>query len=64
MVKENPKVSLDFYSVEANAYAILGRFDREARRSGWSEEDIKKVITEAKRGDYDHLIQTIMRYCE
>ena len=44
---------------DGNAYAILGRFIRAARKAGWTDEEIKKVTHEAKTSDYNHLLATI-----
>ena len=45
---------------DGNAFAILGRFQREARREGWSPEQIKAVMDDAMSGDYDHLLCVMM----
>jgi hypothetical protein len=47
---------------DGNAYAILGRFRRCARAAGWSVEQINAVSETAKKGDYDHLLRTLMPY--
>lgn len=39
-----------------NAYAVLGAFQNFANDSGWEQEDIEKVINEAKSGDYSKLL--------
>ncbi len=44
---------------DGNAFALMGRFQRLARRQQWSKEDVKIVITEAMEGDYNHLIRTL-----
>ncbi|MCA0349561.1 MAG: hypothetical protein LCH35_09915 [Bacteroidetes bacterium] len=57
-------VNLELVGVSGNAFAILGVFSRQARREGWTQEEIDLVLEEAKSGDYDHLLSTIMTYCE
>lgn len=65
MEKIVPKtVNLDLVGVDANAYSILGAFSRQARREGWTKEEINLVTEEAKNGDYDHLLAVIMNHCE
>lgn len=49
---------------DGNAFALIGGWKRAARREGWSDDEINAVIAEAKSGDYDHLVQTIMGYSE
>ena len=58
------KVIMKLVGEDGNAFAILGRFNREARRAGWSEEDIKSVLNEARSSDYNHLLATIMEHVE
>ena len=58
------KVKMKLVGIDGNAFSILGRFSLEARRSGWKEEEIKKVTKEAMSGDYNHLLVTIMNNVE
>jgi hypothetical protein len=62
--KINKTVNLDLVGIDGNAYSIMGAFRRQARREGWSQEEINLVIEEAQSGDYDHLLATIVSYCE
>ena len=43
-----------------NAFAIIGRFHRAARRADVPAEVISAVVAEATSGDYDHLLQTFI----
>jgi hypothetical protein len=45
--------------VDGNAFAILGKFRKDARRAGWDAEKIKQVMDDAQSDDYDHLLATI-----
>lgn len=56
-------VNLDLVGVDGNAYAILAVFKRQALRVGWTPDEISAVLTEAKSGDYDHLLATIINHC-
>lgn len=53
------KVTLDLLGIDGNAFAIMGAFQRQARKEGWTSDEIKAVLDEAKSSDYDHLLQTI-----
>ncbi len=57
-------INLELTGIDGNAYAIMGTFSRQARREGWTEQEIELVLEEAKSGNYDHLLSTIMVYCE
>lgn len=50
--------------VDGNAFAIIAAFNRQARKEGWTKEEIDAVNKEATSGDYDHLLQTFMAHCE
>lgn len=57
-------VNLELVGVNGNAFMIMGVFRRQARKEGWSTEEIDLVLTEAKSGDYNHLLATISNHCD
>ena len=57
-----PKVKL--IGEDGNAFVILGRTVRAMRKAGWSSEDIEKFQNEAMSGDYNHLLMSVMKYCD
>ena len=57
-------VKLDLMDLNGNAFALMGGFQRQARREGWEGEEIECVLEECRNGDYDHLVQTLMQYCD
>ena len=58
------KISLDLEGLDGNAFVLLGTFRRQAKKEDWTEEEIKEVLDEAKKGDYNHLLQTLIRHTE
>ena len=56
------KINLDLSNIDGNAFSIMGTFSKQAKRENWSEKEIQFVLDEAKKNDYDHLLQTIMNY--
>ena len=58
------KVKLDLVGQDGNAYNLLGRFKVEARRQGWTLEEVSRVIEDATSEDYDHLLATLEGHCE
>ena len=60
----NKTVNLDLVGTDGNAFAIMAVFQRQARREGWTPDEIKAVLKEAKSGDYNHLLATISNHCE
>jgi len=57
-------VRLDLVGVNGNAFAIMGAFQRQAKKEGWSKQEINAVLKEAKSRDYDYVITTIQNHCE
>jgi len=57
-------VNLDLIGVDGNAFMIMAVFRRQAQKEGWTPEEIEQVMTEAKSGDYVHLLATIENHCE
>lgn len=43
-----------------NAFALISHFRRCAKESGWTPDEIQKVRQEAMKGDYDHLVSTLL----
>ena len=58
------KVQLDLVGVDGNAFAIMGVFSKQARKEGWSKDEINVVLDKAMSGDYQHLLATIVGHCE
>ena len=58
------KPKLKILGTNGNAFSILGKADKAAKQSGWSKEKIAEFTSEAMNGDYDHLLQTCMKYFE
>lgn len=62
--KETKRVSLNLVGLDGNAFALMGAFQKQARREGWTQEEIDQVLTECKSGDYDHLLRTLIEHTE
>lgn len=48
--------------VGENAFMILGAFKKQARLDGWLEAEIEAVLDLARSGDYDNLIQCLLKF--
>ena len=58
----NKKIDLELEGLDGNAFALMGSFQKQARREDWTAEEIKEVLDEAESGDYDHLLQTLIAH--
>jgi len=61
---ETKTVNLNLVGLSGNAFALMGAFSQQAKREGWDQAEIDAVLKEAKSGDYDHLLATILDHCE
>lgn len=59
-----PEVSVQLSGEDGNVYAILGRVLTALRRAGVNDADRAAFHTEATAGDYDHALQTCMRWVQ
>jgi hypothetical protein len=64
MEPKYPGVVVDLIGEDGNAFVILGRVTREMRRAGIDKAEIDTFRAEATAGDYDHLLQTCMKWVE
>jgi len=60
----NKKIKLDLVGLDGNAFALMGAFQKQARREGWTQDEIKIVLDKCISGDYDNLIVTLWEHCE
>lgn len=58
----DPKPKIRLVGEDGNAFAILGRAHRSLRRAGATPAQIEEFMTEAKSGDYNHLLATCMEW--
>lgn len=59
----NKTITLTLVGLDGNAWSLMGAFTGQARSEGWSKEEIKAVTDECMKGDYDHLLRTLMAHC-
>lgn len=57
-------ITLTLVGLDGNAFSLMGAFQRQARREGWTQEEIKTVLDECMSGDYDSLLCVLMDHCE
>jgi len=59
-----PGVEVRLSGTDSNAYAVLGRVSQALREAGAATVDQEAFLEEATAGDYDHLLQTCMRWVD
>ena len=57
-----PDVHVELSDEDGNAFAIIGHTRRSLREAGVTQDEICAFTKEAQSGDYDHLLQTVMRW--
>lgn len=59
-----PDVTVTLVGEDGNAFAILGKVRKALKRAGVPADEVDAFTSEATAGDYDHLLQTVMRWVE
>lgn len=62
MTPKHPEITVKLTSEDGNAFAILGRCRAAAQDAGLTSDEIAAFMDQAVAGDYDHLLQTTMRW--
>lgn len=57
-----PQIHVSLIGRDGNAFAILGAVQKALKRADVPETKIQEFIAEATSGDYDHLLQTCLRW--
>ena len=58
----NKTVNLNLIGMDGNASVVIANFQKQARKEGWTKEEIEKVTVEAQSGDYDHLLSVLLEH--
>lgn len=58
------KPEIELVGVEGNAFSVIGLAVDALKEEGNDAEVIDAYKSEAMSGDYNHLLQTTMTYCE
>ena len=57
------KINLKLVGMDGNAFFILGAFQKQAKKEGWTGAEIDAVLDKATSGDYNNLLATITDHC-
>ncbi len=60
----NKTIIMDLIGLDGNAFALMAAFQKNAKRQGWEKEEIDYVLWQCTQGDYDHLLQTLLKHTE
>jgi hypothetical protein len=58
------KVKMNLVGLDGNAFSLMGSFSSNARRQGWSKEEINRVLEKCISGDYDNLLITLIQHTD
>jgi hypothetical protein len=59
-----PDITVQLVGTDGNAYAVLGRVRRALLEANVSDLELGEFTAEATSGDYDELLQTVMRWVD
>jgi hypothetical protein len=49
---------------DGNAFYVIGLTMKAMKAAGWPKTAKDEFVTEAMDGDYNHLLRTVMKYCD
>jgi len=64
MENEKEKPVVELLGSDGNAFLIIAKCRRALQGAGYTAEQVEEFSVEAKLGDYDHVIQTAMKWCD
>jgi hypothetical protein len=59
-----PNITVELCGHDGNAFSIIGRVTKALRRGDVPQAEIDAFTKEATSGDYDHVLQTAMRWVD
>jgi len=59
-----PEIEVQLSGNNGNAFSIIGRMINALRNGSVSKVEIEQFTEEAQSGDYDHLLQTCMKWVD
>lgn len=57
-----PNIEVELSGQDGNAFFIIGRVQQALRRNRVPDDEITEFREEATSGDYDNVLQTVMRW--
>ena len=57
-----PEVEVELVGQDGNAFAIMGAVSKALKRADVPKDEGDECLKEMTSGDYDHLLQTAMRW--
>lgn len=61
---KHPEIEVKLVGRDGNAFAILGAVSKALKDGGVPEEEVQEFMTEATSGDYNHLLQTAIKWVD
>jgi hypothetical protein len=55
-------VKLKLVGLDGNAFSLMGAWRQRARKEGRTPDQIKAVLDDCMSGDYNHLLNVLMRH--
>ena len=62
MTVKYPEIEVQLSGQDGNAFAIMGAVSKALRNAGVSKEERDEYFAESTSGDYNHLLQTAMKW--
>ena len=57
-------VPISLVDQDGNAFSLMAYFRKNALKNGWNLDEVQLVLDQAVSGNYDHLVATLLLYCD
>jgi hypothetical protein len=57
-----PNITVQLVGTDGNAFAVMARVKQALSRAGVEKKRIQEFLDECMSGDYDHLLQTCIKW--
>jgi hypothetical protein len=56
------RVTMNLIGLDGNPFILMGHFENNAKKQGWTKEEIDYVLNQCRSSDYDNLLLVLVRY--
>ena len=64
IIQRHDPIKLTLAGLDGNAFALMGAYQRAAKKQGVPQERRDAVMADCRSGGYDHLLAVLMAHCD
>jgi len=63
-ISDLPRPEVQLTGVNGNVFSVISTVERALKRAGWTSDQLSVFRNDAMSGDYNHALQTCMKYAD